>query len=492
MDISGIVQSYDSRAVSSAALPRTIMAPQYGPAQTYSGAPPQNMVVTHQQQQHNPFSFGGYSSPPTNILVPTFANCNFIQQRPLPRLMQGEDDGSRQQVSYPRASRPGFIEEHHSQSPSVKSESMWPSPTSATSYHATDGKTSTASTSSQEINFGTEVDTLMKAIQAKSQTTQPQPTSSAEQIRPVESLNSPKNSKKRYQCTIAKCKKSFYQKTHLDIHERSHTGVKPYPCKEPGCGRTFSQLGNLKTHERRHTGERPYGCEICGKRFAQRGNVRAHKITHANSKPFQCRLDNCPKYFTQLGNLKSHQNKFHIDTIRNLTAKFASYKEGDVVHAGDKELWQYFANLYKNSNKGIKGRGKDRKVGSASNSAASSASAFGSGMRNLGVSPRSFGMAGSGRGNLNGVGLGGMGMGMTGGMSMGMGMGSHVVGRDGGHGAPYEMYDVDDGSQSSHSHSGHSHSGASSVGTCYEDAPSEGYESQGRSSHDLAFGDRIY
>lgn len=28
----------------------------------------------------------------------------------------------------------------------------------------------------------------------------------------------------------------------------------------------------------------------------------------------------------------------------------------------DKELWEYFANLYKNSNKGIKGRGKHHKV----------------------------------------------------------------------------------------------------------------------------------
>lgn len=30
--------------------------------------------------------------------------------------------------------------------------------------------------------------------------------------------------------------------------------------------------------------------------------------------------------------------------------------------AMDKELWEYFATLYKNSNKGIKGRGKDRRI----------------------------------------------------------------------------------------------------------------------------------
>lgn len=37
-------------------------------------------------------------------------------------------------------------------------------------------------------------------------------------------------------------------------------------------------------------------------------------------------------------------------------------REGDAVTATDKELWEYFAALYKNSNKGIKGRGKDRRI----------------------------------------------------------------------------------------------------------------------------------
>ena len=37
-------------------------------------------------------------------------------------------------------------------------------------------------------------------------------------------------------------------------------------------------------------------------------------------------------------------------------------REGDPVTAQDKELWEYFATLYKNSNKGIKGRGKDRRI----------------------------------------------------------------------------------------------------------------------------------
>jgi hypothetical protein len=31
----------------------------------------------------------------------------------------------------------------------------------------------------------------------------------------------------------------------------------------------------------------------------------------------------------------------------------------------DRELWEHFAALYKNSNKGIKGRGKDRRISSS-------------------------------------------------------------------------------------------------------------------------------
>ncbi|KUJ20169.1 uncharacterized protein LY89DRAFT_579772 [Mollisia scopiformis] len=407
-------------------------------------------------------------------------------------------------MSFSRTTRQGFVEEHHSQSPPIKTEPLWSVSNSSPTFVPANTKTiaSSAPGSAHEVNFGTEVDTLMKAIQAKSKTTQPQVASPVNQSRPVvgvsptppyrqpasqasgyeeskfkltqetlqDDASSRKGNKKRYKCTIENCTKSFYQKTHLDIHERAHTGVKPYPCKEPSCGRSFSQLGNLKTHERRHTGERPYQCEVCGKRFAQRGNVRAHKIVHDQAKPYLCRLDDCGKQFTQLGNLKSHQNKFHISTIRSLTAKFASIKDGDIVHAADKELWEYFANLYKNSNKGIKGRGKDRKVGSANPSMRSHLVGIPSSRSSGGYS-----MSGTGRG------------------SLGMGMSNHGLPMQGrsADGQQYEMLDVDEGSQSqcgSHSGSG----GGSSVSTCYDDAPSDGFEDAGGRGSDLAFGDRIY
>ncbi|KAJ5021034.1 hypothetical protein J3E73DRAFT_435105 [Bipolaris maydis] len=245
--------------------------------------------------------------------------------------------------------------------PLVKAESTSPLQSNPiygeTSYPSDAKRSNSVPTEGTSVHFSTDVDTLMKAIQAK-QTTPSEP------AEPKEDATKPSQKpRKRYQCTVPNCNKSFYQKTHLEIHIRAHTGAKPFNCKAPGCGQSFSQLGNLKTHERRHTGERPYSCDICGKTFAQRGNVRAHKIVHQQIKPFTCKLDDCGKQFTQLGNLK---NKFHATTLRYLTTKFATISMGDWVSKEDKELWEYFASLYKNSNKGIKGRGKDRRISAMS------------------------------------------------------------------------------------------------------------------------------
>ncbi|KAJ5972676.1 uncharacterized protein N7479_002594 [Penicillium vulpinum] len=249
------------------------------------------------------------------------------------------------------------------------------------------GATNDTKQTQADIAFSTNVDVLMKAIQSKhaSPTQQslpplqhlappvpqaypaPYPTASPTPPRGyhgTEGQLSRTGKKRKYNCSLPGCGKSFAQKTHLDIHIRAHTGDKPFICKEPSCGQRFSQQGNLKTHQRRHTGEKPFQCEICHKRFAQRGNVRAHKLTHDQSKRFDCRLDECGKQFTQLGNLKSHQNKFHAATLHNLTVRFSQMGETGPMNmnAADRELWIYFAGLYKNSNKGIKGRGKDRRI----------------------------------------------------------------------------------------------------------------------------------
>lgn len=136
-------------------------------------------------------------------------------------------------------------------------------------------------------------------------------------------------------------------------------GYKPFECEF--CGKRFTQAGNLRTHRRLHTDERPFKCDKCDKTFARRGNLTAHEFTHESIKPYICRLDNCFKRFSQLGNMKSHQNKYHPQTIKELTQKLALLDPDPTknnISQNEMELLSYFASLYKYSNKGIKGRGK--------------------------------------------------------------------------------------------------------------------------------------
>jgi uncharacterized Zn-finger protein len=113
------------------------------------------------------------------------------------------------------------------------------------------------------INFETDVDQLMKAIQAKEEEEEDTP---GQTLTPAHTPKtdmgmdpqSPSGSchastpgpelkpKKKWVCDGPSCNKRFVQKTHLDIHRRTHSGLKPYICNKDNCGLTFSQRGNLK------------------------------------------------------------------------------------------------------------------------------------------------------------------------------------------------------------------------------------------------------
>ena len=100
--------------------------------------------------------------------------------------------------------------------------------------------------------FGTDIDALMRTIQTKTRT-QPEEQHSVQRIvepihrkemeTPVDlqSWNIPSwgntKTRKRYQCHVLSCAKSFFQKTHLEIHMRAHTGYKPFVSLRCGSSR---------------------------------------------------------------------------------------------------------------------------------------------------------------------------------------------------------------------------------------------------------------
>ena len=112
----------------------------------------------------------------------------------------------------------------------------------ATTLHASSSST-VGSENFGELTIGTDVDSLVRTIQAKSKTGQE--IAMRPSICQVDShfvghdgplisrswtdlaRCTPKD-RNKYQCDVPSCAKSFFQKTHLDIHMRAHTGYKPF------------------------------------------------------------------------------------------------------------------------------------------------------------------------------------------------------------------------------------------------------------------------
>ena len=243
------------------------MAPQYSNV-PYTAVSTGGMTTTQQhQRQHGLFTESPYGISGPAGLGSAFSS-NYIQQRPQVRMVDPVTDSLARTLSYPDSARQsGPVEDQHSLyiKPEPQALSGNDSSWNLNSNPSFSNAGPTGRGHPEEAAFGTDVDTLMKAIQSKTQQTksQPQPNSSIDQSTSVVGFPAPTSlssfsmnntrtfiehvekeneqrltsdgfqdnktpPKKRYECSIKGCDKSFYQKTHLEIHARAHTGVKPY------------------------------------------------------------------------------------------------------------------------------------------------------------------------------------------------------------------------------------------------------------------------
>ncbi|KAH7363572.1 zinc finger protein [Plectosphaerella cucumerina] len=355
MEASGY--QYDPRVVSSAPLVQPTLAPQYVGGHQYALPlmPARDMSFA---SNHGNYHYQQYKQPAQPASIPYARYSPQAERSPLP---SGHHHDMVQQRSFSSQHLPSH--DTRRMSPSIKSEgsrtSSIPDPKKAKNI------TYNKPVSEEEVVFTTPIDVMMKALQERKHRESVSDDSSScahsstddsvasAPSTPGSSAESTAGSAKvkKYRCRFDMCNKSFSQSAHLSTHERAHTGEKPFP-------------GNLKTHRRLHTGERPFKCPNCPSAFAQRGNLKAHMSTHNSSKPFECKLEECHKCFTTRGNLKNHQNKYHTTTIHKIADWIMSLSEEDEesLTPAEQDLITHFQDIYKNSNKGIKGRGRDRRV----------------------------------------------------------------------------------------------------------------------------------
>ncbi|XP_071473741.1 zinc finger protein 362 isoform X4 [Marmota flaviventris] len=90
---------------------------------------------------------------------------------------------------------------------------------------------------------------------------------------------------KTYRCKV--CPLTFFTKSEMQIHSKSHTEAKPHKC--PHCSKSFANASYLAQHLRIHLGVKPYHCSYCDKSFRQLSHLQQHtsyKAQDATLKPF--------------------------------------------------------------------------------------------------------------------------------------------------------------------------------------------------------------
>lgn len=140
-----------------------------------------------------------------------------------------------------------------------------------------------------------------------------------------------------------------------------------------------------QAHIRRHTHEKPFKCDICEYPFANRGGLKVHiRTKHQLAPKSLCPIPKCEKTFSTIGNMKVspiiqqcvfssielglsadrgfpwqvHIDKFHVPELEYYF-KLLDDRDFDSLPEDVRHILETLLRTYKNSNRGIKGRGPD-------------------------------------------------------------------------------------------------------------------------------------
>ncbi|KAJ8371253.1 hypothetical protein SKAU_G00112810 [Synaphobranchus kaupii] len=128
---------------------------------------------------------------------------------------------------------------------------------------------------------------------------------------------------KIYRCKL--CPLTFFTKSDMQFHSKSHTEAKPHKC--PHCSKSFANSSYLAQHLRIHLGVKPYHCSYCEKSFRQLSHLQQHTRIHTGDRPYKCAHPGCEKAFTQLSNLQSHQRQHNKDKPYKCSNCYRAYSD---------------------------------------------------------------------------------------------------------------------------------------------------------------------